>query len=85
MDSISKKILYEFQHSTSSEEACIFKRGVEYDFKQSETKIKVFRGDNGIYKVYVRTELRKYDHHVTCCGIGAHSQHSISIKYTKQW
>ena len=50
VDSISEKVFREFQHSTSDEELISSKRRVEYNCKQSEIKIKAFRGNNGVYK-----------------------------------
>ncbi len=52
--------------------------------RQSNVKIKAFRGDNGVYKAAeFRHELDKNDQNITFCGTGAHHQNGIAERYIR--
>ena len=59
VDSVSKKVFCEFQHSTDSEETIKAKRAMQRNAKTCGVKIKAFRVDNGIFKsAQFRLELK---------------------------
>ena len=73
VDSISKKLFCEFQHSTGTEETILSKQNMESECKRSKVNVKSFRGDNGVYKTAeFRAELRNNDQHITYCGVGTY-------------
>ena len=56
VDSISKKIFCEFQHSTGTEETILSKQNMEREYRRSDVNIKTLRGDNSVHKT---AELEK--------------------------
>ena len=66
VDSISKKVFCELQHSTEAKETVLFKQNMELEFKRSKVSIKSFRGDNGVYKATeFRADLQHNDQQIT--------------------
>ena len=79
VDSISKKIFIEFQHSTGAKETIDSKHRMERDAFHSGVKIKSYRADNGIFKAgEFRLDMDKQDQQITYCGVGAHHQNGIA-------
>ena len=84
VDSVSKKVFCEFQHSADSDETLKAKRAMERDAKTCGVKIKAFRADNGIFKsTQFRLELENNDQNITFCGVGAHHQNGIAERYIR--
>ena len=84
VDSISKKVFCEFQHSTGAKETVLAKQAMEREAATSGVKIKSFRADNGIFKsAEFRLELQDNAQNVTFCGVGAHHQNGIAERYIR--
>jgi len=50
VDSVSKKVFCEFQHSTGTAETIKAKKNMEREAKACGVQVKSFRADNGIFK-----------------------------------
>ena len=84
IDSISKKVFCEFQHSTGAKETIKAKHAMEQDAFKSGVKIRSFRADNGIFKsAEFRLDLSDNAQEVTFCGVGAHHQNGIAERYIR--
>ena len=68
---MSKKIFYDFQHFTGTDETVESKIKMEWSCKESNVKLKVFRGNNWVYEAATcRHELVKYDQSITFYSTG---------------
>ena len=84
INSISKKVFCEFQHSTGAEETIKAKHAMEQDAFKSGVKIKSFCADNSIFKsAEFRIDLSENAQEVTFCGVGAHHQNGIAERYIR--
>ena len=84
VDSISKKLFCEFQHSTSAGKTIVSKHNMDRECKQSAIKIQFFRGDNGIYSASeFGTDLKNKDQYLTFCCVGAYHQNGVAEKYIR--
>ena len=79
IDSISKKVFYEFQHSVGAEEIIKVKEAMEREATDSGVAIKSFRCNNDIFKLAeFRLELKDSDKTISYCGVGSRHQNGIT-------
>ena len=82
VDSISKKIFVEFQHTNNAKETLKSKHNMEREAHQNGVKIKPFRADNGVFKATpFRIDLEASNQNITFCGVGAHHQNGIAERF----
>lgn len=84
VDSVSKKVFLEFQHTTTASKTIESKHRVEREAFHSGVKVKRYCADNGIFKARAfRLDLNKLNQEITYCGFGAHHQNGIAERYIR--